>query len=212
MKASFTLSGFKRQVKALLPFSLVSGCEKLSCQSLADRKGTLKVSRWLLMLFAVLSFSLPGQAQQIQELKSYMNKMVSSADPALAAEGARLKSLVGDLHPTEYLNWGQQKKAANGDPIVVRFDAKSVDRLYANNPAYKNVELLRVKVESTDELKSTIDLGKLPSGGSLKYLIIVFTYDVCGGGTDECLSGKVREMVTGDDSPVIVLYELSIPQ
>ena len=169
-------------------------------------------NRWLVMVLLVLGFSLAGQAQQIYELNSYIDQSLSSDDTEMVAAGTRLKSLVSDLHPIEYLNWGQQKKASGGNPVVVRFDAKSVNRLYGNNPAYQNVELLKIKVGSPDELKSAIDLSRLPSGGSLKFLIIVFTYDVCGGGTDECLSGKVRDMVTGAESPVVVLYELSIPQ
>ena len=212
MKAHFTLSGFKGQALAVWPVRVLSGLDVTPSVHQKENSTFSQFSRWLVLVLLVLGFGLTGQAQQIHELKSYMNEMRSSADPALAAEGARLKSLVSDLHPTEYLNWGQQKKASGGDPVVVRFDAKSVNRLYGNNPAYQNVELLKVKVGSPDELKSAIDLSRLPSGGSLKYLIIVFTYDVCGGGTDKCLSGKVRDMVTGAESPVVVLYELSIPQ
>lgn len=172
----------------------------------------VKSLRLLPFLLIFLTISLSGNAQEVFHYPAFLSKHLNSDDLSLKAQGQRLQSLVSDNLPMESLKWGQQKKYGEGTPMVVQFDANSAGRLYGNNPAYAGVELLRINISSPDELKSPVDLEKLKGFESLKYLLVRYTFDVCGNGSSECLPSLVERNVTGNESPVIVLYELSIPQ
>lgn len=172
----------------------------------------VKALRLLPFLLIFLTISLYGNAQEVFHYPAFLSEHVNSDDQAMKAMGQHLQSLVSDNLPRESLKWGQQKKFGEGTPMVVQFDANSAGRLYANNPAYSGVELLLINITSSEELKSPVDLEKLKGFESLKYLLIRYTYDVCGNGSADCLPSQVAKNVTGDASPVIVLYELSIAQ
>ncbi len=172
----------------------------------------VKVLPLLPLLFIFLTISIYGNAQNVVHYPAFLSKHLNSDDPTMKAEGKHLQSLVSDNLPTESLKWGQQKKVGEGTPRVVQFDAHSAGRLYGHNPAYAGVELLRINITTPDELKSPIELEKLKGFESLKYLLIRYTFDVCGNGSADCIPSMVARNVTGNESPVIVLYELSIPQ
>lgn len=212
MKNQLLFLGTKMQTADLLPEMTEAGSGYLHTGKRSQGGSIPGMLRWLAVLMLLVSFSLGVNAQKIEEYHSLLSKMKSSGDPAMVAEGNHLQSLVTDLHPIAYLNWGQQKKYGEGAPVVVSFDASSVNMLYGNNPAFSMVELMKINIGKPQELKQAIDLDRLGKFESLKYLLIVFEYDVCGGNSTACLPSLVRDAARGEESPVTVLYMLSIPE
>jgi len=127
-------------------------------------------------------------------------------------ESVRLQSLTRDLHPTVYLTNGEQKVIGQGSPLLVICDAASVNLLYKETPAFNQVELIRLTINSPEEQNMMVNLLQLKSFSSLKYIYLLFSYDACGGRTTNCLAEKVGGMVQGVSSPLTILFSLAIPE
>ncbi|GAB1454296.1 hypothetical protein MASR2M47_43520 [Draconibacterium sp.] len=123
-----------------------------------------------------------------------------------------LQSLVTNLHPNVYLSQGGFKTYGEGSPVVAICDAGSVNMLYSGDPVLSQVELINIKANSASDLPSSIDLTQMQGLTNLKYLMVVFAYDACGGNTDACLASKLEGIIQGTSSQITVLFKLSIPQ
>jgi hypothetical protein len=160
---------------------------------------------WRLLPFLILLLSLTNiSAQSIEKLNDRLEFPKVEDNP-------NLKSLVGDLHPSVYLEQMQQKKFGKDYPLIAFCDAASVNMLYNENPDFNMVKMIELKINSTGDKDVTIDLSKLQSFSKLKYLCIIFTYNPCNGQSDDCLANIVQGMVNGNMSGVSVVYQLSIP-
>ncbi|MBK6284409.1 MAG: hypothetical protein IPF54_18875 [Draconibacterium sp.] len=66
-------------------------------------------------------------------------------------------------------------------------------------------------MNSTDDLSFNLNVDNLNSFYRLKYVFVEFGFDACGNQGSSCLKSKIKKMVEGVDSNVIVFYKLSIP-
>lgn len=212
MKNHYFFSQTKMQTVELLPAVAVTGHGTFFAGKGGQGISKWGILRWLAVLLLLMSFSMGVNAQKIEEYHTFLSQMKSSDDTTLVAEGDHLKSLVTELYTITYLNLDQPKKYGEGDPVVVSFDARSVNMLYDNNNTFTKVEMLKLKISTPQELKQTIDMDRLVNFEHLKYLLIVFEYDTCGEKSTVCLPSWVDEIVDGDLSSLTVLYMLSIPQ
>lgn len=135
-----------------------------------------------------------------------------SSEKALSLYGNSLRDLVTGLNPTVVISDGTFTVAGAGSPEVVVCDGSSVAALYSGHPSFKSVKLLRINVNSPGELPAAIKLESLQGFESLQYLYFVFGYDICGDGSDGCLSAKVGSLINGPEDAVISLYKISIAQ
>lgn len=168
------------------------------------RVGKIKVCIFLPALLLLMFFTdLSGQT-------------VQSLDVALSAdteELQHLESLINDLNPTVYLQGTTVKAFGNGFPLVAECDTKSIGLLYDGNSLFNQVELIRIKIASSLEMAIlTMDLNNLTGFPNLKYLYLIYTFDACGDQADGCLAENAGKSITGNESPVTVLYSLSIPR
>lgn len=154
----------------------------------------------LLGLFFVSAMSRP----------SYMSfqTAMQSLEPAAAAH---LQGLVKEIQPTAYLTKGNTSTAKEGAPIVAICDATSVNMLYKNDPALSKVELVKITANSISGLPDIIDLNKLEGLTNLKYLLIEFEYDACGGSND-CINSILEGIIQGTSSQITVIYSHSISE
>ena len=154
----------------------------------------------LLGLFFVSAMSRP----------SYMSfqTAMQSLEPA---EAAHLQGLVSNIHPTAYLTKGNKTASKEGATIVAFCDAASVNMLYKNDPALSKVELVKITANSISGLPDVIDLNKLEGLTNLKYLLIEFEYNACGGSND-CINSILEGIIQGTSSQITVIYSHSISE
>ncbi len=165
---------------------------------------TNTVKKWI-FLPALLIFLTMNQlsAQSIMGLNAYLGKL----DPGTAGQ---MKSLMADLRSTAFLSQGRLTTYGLSGPVVTRCDAASVRLLYKKNPLFQQVELLRFEIMSPDELSLSLDLNRLQSFTNLRYILVEFAYDACGGKSESCLANLVANRIKGGKSPVVVLCKLSM--
>ena len=128
------------------------------------------------------------------------------------ASSAHLQSLVTDTHPTAYLTKGEISLERDGSPIVAVCDAASIHLLYGNNPALSQIELIRITATSINGLPDAIDLNQMGGLPNMKYLLVEFAYDACGGSTDDCHNSILEGIMQGTSSQITVIYSHSFSE
>lgn len=180
--------------------------EEFDDRSIAQKASRLASVRKLFVFLILGLLLMPVvKAQTIMSFESRLHSLD-------LAGASHLQSIATDLFPTVYLSQGELKTYGAGSPVVAICKGSSVNMLYGNNPELVQVELINITVNSSSELPSSIDLTRMQGFTNLKYLMVVFAYDACGGKTDNCLASKLSGIIQGNSSTVIVLYKLSIPE
>ena len=164
-----------------------------------------KLMRTMYIMMFIIGIAINGYSQTIMSLESRLQTL----EPTLAAH---LQNLVIGLNPSVNLSNGELTIYGTGSPIIAICDAASVNILYTNNPAFSQVELIRMTVNNPGELPSAIDLAQMQGFTNLQHLLLVFGYDACGGQSNNCLDTLLGGIIQGASSPVVVLYNLSIPE
>ena len=158
----------------------------------------------LISILLLIFVALPAYGQVAARYSDYVK---TNAD-------SRLISLATEIHPAIYLKGNTDMKSfGNGDATVVNTDAASIPMLYATNPAFGKVELIKITINSATDEAVILDLFKTASFTSLKYVLCNYQYDSCGGNKDTCLPTKTDKLCKAPaESNVKVLYQLSIPE
>ncbi len=158
----------------------------------------------LISILLLIFVALPAYGQVAARYSDYVK---TNAD-------SRLISLATEIHPAIYLKGNTDMKSfGNGDATVVNTDAASIPMLYATNPAFGKVELIKITINSATDEAVILDLFKTASFTSLKYVLCIYQYASCGGKSETCLPSKTDKLCkTPAESAVRVLYQLSIPE
>ena len=158
----------------------------------------------LISILLLIFVALPATGQVAARYSDYVK---TNAD-------SRLISLATEIHPAIYLKGNTDMKSfGNGDATVVNTDAASIPMLYATNPAFGKVELIKITINSATDEAVILDLFKTASFTSLKYVLCIYQYASCGGKSETCLPTKTDKLCkTPAESAVRVLYQLSIPE
>ena len=159
------------------------------------------------MILGILFVCLAAVSATGQVAARYSDYVKTNAD-------SRLISLATEIHPAIYLKGNTDMKSfGNGDATVVNTDAASIPMLYATNPAFGKVELIKITINTAADEAAMLDLLKAASFKSLKYVLCIYQYDSCGGNKDTCLPTKTDKLCKAPaESNVKVLYQLSIPE
>jgi hypothetical protein len=151
------------------------------------------------------------QKRAVLAIERAITSMLSSPDPAKISEGEHLKSLAYDLHPTIYINAGQQINPSGKTPVCVETDINSISLLYEDNDEFRQVELLIIKISKPGDLSTLLDPDNFTSFTNLKYLCISSSFAICT--TQGCEAPLISQMVSAsDNSGFLILYEISIPE
>ena len=158
----------------------------------------------LISILLLIFVALPAYGQVAARYSDYVK---TNAD-------SRLISLATEIHQAIYLKGNTDMKSfGNGDATVVNTDAASIPMLYATNPAFGKVELIKITINSATDEAVILDLFKTASFTSLKYVLCIYQYASCGGKSETCLPSKTDKLCkTPAESAVRVLYQLSIPE
>lgn len=151
------------------------------------------------------------QKKAILALDKAISSLLSSSDPAKISEGDHLKSLAYDLHPTIYINAGQQSNPSGTIPVCVETDINSISLLYEDNVEFQQVELLIIKISKPSDLSTLLDTDNFRSFTNLKYLCISSSFTICTG--QGCEASLISQMVSAsENSDFLILYDISIPE
>jgi hypothetical protein len=167
---------------------------------------------YILVLIAMLIsvFQLSAQEIIFYKVKTEVSKTSELLNDK-NIDAVRLESLLKDLNTSINITKGSSKNNRNGTPVVINTDIQSLNELYKNKPAFNQVELIKISINSASDLNTVFDLDKLVSFYRLKYIYVEFAFNVCGNQNDECLDLKIKNLIKGIDFNVVVLYKLSIP-
>jgi hypothetical protein len=169
--------------------------------SVNTNSGFFSVLKKLSMALIILLISATLHAQVVMELKSYIEQMKASADPAAASNAAHLEKLVKDIQPTVYIN---NTIVANGElqPVCANVKSASIDQLRSDNPLFSGVELIRIRLNSPADLNFILDLSNLPGFTKLKYVYFLCEF--------KCGIEDIQKLFI-PKSGITVIYMVSIP-
>ncbi|GAA3655410.1 hypothetical protein [Flavivirga jejuensis] len=154
-------------------------------------KLTLTFCTFLFTCFISLFFSNKAIAQEngIYELSN--NNFSKSAINKKTDEGrTQFNKLAYNLHPTVYIENGLEKQTyGEGLPIKLTFeDTKSLNLLNSENVKYNQVQLITIKINSTNDLNNTLDLSNVPGLNKLIYIYLKCNFKC----TAELIKGFIK--------------------
>lgn len=179
-----------------------------SIRMIANKRSGTYILVLIAMLISV--FQLSAQEIIFYKVKTEVSKTSELLNDK-NIDAVRLESLLKDLNTSINITKGSSKNNRNGTPVVINTDIQSLNELYKNKPAFNQVELIKISINSASDLNTVFDLDKLVSFYRLKYIYVEFAFNVCGNQNDECLDLKIKNLIKGIDFNVVVLYKLSIP-
>ncbi|KOH43339.1 hypothetical protein [Sunxiuqinia dokdonensis] len=142
--------------------------------------------------------------QSVNEFGTYIAQMKESPDDDIRLQAARFESLTTDLHPNLYIEEDGMKAFGEGAPVCAFVDVEASGQIYDANPLFRKVELLTIKLTSSNGLNTPINLSLLEGFQNLKYILIRSEF--------ACTEEQVESMLTGSKADVIVCYTISFPE
>lgn len=161
----------------------------------------VKVKVLILLLF-IVSSNFQSFGQTVYELSSKLSEMNGSGDTTLIKEAAHIKTLVTDLQPTVYV--ADFVKTSNElVPLRADVQAGAVAKLNIQNPLFEQVELITIRINSSADLATILDLSLIQGFTNLKYVRVLCSF--------ECAAEQISPIVTGNTLGIKVFYSISIP-
>ena len=134
----------------------------------------------LLLIVAFYSATISAQTSSVNdpppvmELKAYLTTLKSSNVNSRSANtgSQNVENLIYKVQPSIYFNSGQVKTYGE-KPRSLFTDVRSLNRINNSTLLKNNIEIVTIKINSSNELNSTIDLSVFSSFKNLKYIYIV---------------------------------------
>ncbi len=150
-------------------------------------------------------------SQTIKNIDAELSAMQQTIDKSIKAEALHLNSLVNDVQPTLYFQNNKLiQTEEKGLPVKITTDMYSVNLLYQENPLYKSVELICIKIENIADLQMQLNLNQLKSMVGLKYIYFLSTFNMCLTQSG-CESSEIMKMLENSEATNYkILYRTSI--
>ncbi len=162
---------------------------------------------WLFIFFIAFSMSFSVSAQTIERLDDYLQNAGST-------EVSLVDNLLEGENSTLFIYDGTSEVDGNSTPKVVSVNPNSIDILYSNNAYFKDIEIIKIKIRSSEDLEQPIDLDKLSHFENLKYIHLLIAYKICGDTNDtECQKSEIIKLVSsaeGTTSPIILFQVVTL--
>lgn len=110
--------------------------------------------------------------------------------------------LAYDLNPTLKLENGVVCTSTTELPICADIEINSISILYSNNPKFRRIEFLTLRVSDLNNI-IPIDISRLAGLNSLKYIHII-----CNA---ECSNEFINSLIKNGNPKVQIYYSVSIP-
>lgn len=138
---------------------------------------------------------------------------IQNGDNAIDVE--YFTNLTTTIHSNFYMNDNGNIFVAGENPIGAYCDAKNIGYLYNVTETYPNVEYLNIIYENDQQLSQNLEINKLTMFPNVRYIIIMYYFDVCGNNTQTCLENVSSGIIGGlKNLPTnkIIATTVSIPK
>lgn len=154
------------------------------------------------MLFLLISIGLSAQ-----NFEKFETKMANAGK----VEFQYLDKLVSGINPNINLTSGFNSSSQSEKPVIAITDAGSIQKLFEGNPDLKQIEMIKLTIDSPSDIQVTLYVDQLVNFDKLSYVLIVFSYDVCGNKSDVCLEAIAKNIIRGENENIEIMYRLLIP-
>jgi len=147
----------------------------------------------------MLALAFSSTIVSAQGMASY-GAFLSSLDNA---SREHLDALVGDVQTTVFVSNGVMTVGGEGSARVLDFSVADYSSVVWNSSLLTQVELVRVRVNNSNELASVLDMTGSSSLSQLRYVVVLSAV--------EASHAQLGNVLNGTGSSVQLLYEISIP-
>lgn len=125
-----------------------------------------------LIAINLLTLSIYSQEHKIATIIQFDEFVHTSKNVAKTTKPLRVESLINDIQQSVYLEF-DGVKTYGIKPVSLFTSAKHISKI--NNPEIKkeNIEIINIRINTFDDLKSYIDLAQLSNYKKLKYIYII---------------------------------------
>jgi hypothetical protein len=135
---------------------------------------------------------------------------IVSADEIMS-NNSYVAKLALDLQPTIFINENDRFLYGSNNFSVLECPYSKISQLYDEEEIFSTVQLIKIKIaENPDEF--TLDLDNLQSFPQLRYVWLMYLYDVCDNETDVCILEKIQNSIYSENEDMTIIYNISISQ
>lgn len=153
--------------------------------------------------FMILFINTTVFAQNVQRFDEFLKG--STLD-----ERAKIKNLLEEENTTIYLKNGTFETEGTSTPKIVSVSTGSSEQLYAKNPSFKNIELIKINLHKPEDAGELINLDRLVAFENLKFIYVFITYTICGETKNlACQKSVVQKFfpATEDNKNLTILFQ-----
>lgn len=94
------------------------------------------------------------------------------------------------------------------NPQVLQCDISAIGQLYQEEELYSGIRIIKMMIYNDTPV--ILDINRLASFEQLEYIQLIYKYDACGNGEENCLKEHAERMVLPGDRNITGLYQLQI--
>lgn len=161
------------------------------------KNNKMKINLKMILLFLSFTGYSFSQTNSIKEVGEYLT---NSKNSVATNATDNFQNLLTNLNPSVYIN----KKIVtlkSDQPICLFTDVQSLNYLNTLSFPYKTIEFVSIRVKSMSELNSKIDLGVFNNYGNLKYILLIFEFNIKP-------SDLIKTVIASDKQNVFYKIEL----
>lgn len=160
--------------------------------------------RLLSALIFLFAFS-PVSAQTVESIDNYIKNISSD-------EAQQLDDLIQGSNSTLFIYDNEFEIDGNSSPVIADVEIDLLDQLNNPNANFEDIELIRIKVRNSNDLKYKLDTGNLSHFKKLKYIYVLVTFDICPENQNniDCQKSEISKMISlpAGDNSLVVLFEV----
>jgi len=163
----------------------------------------------LALMFSFLNFfAVNAQKATAFELNEYLSQTANNKSSIKLKSNQQtstpLQVLAYDLVSTVIIENGKINVFGEQPPIKAELFYNSFQTLLTSNTLFNNVELLVIKLDSEDQLNSSLDFSKIMGFNNLKYVYFLCPFN--------CSKSQIENVAKGLPLGITLLYSISIPE
>ena len=168
-----------------------------------------QITIWLFISVIMITLSFSTVSAQTVESAANYTKNISTD------EAQQLDDLIKGESSTLFIFGNEFEIDGTSSPVIADVALESLNQIYSANAKFENIELIRIKVRNTNDLKNILNIENLSHFPNLKYIYVLVIFDICPGNPDdiECQKSEISKMISfseGTTNPVVLFQTVSL--